>query len=162
MALVCHLQHVAIPATGFAMLKSDPISPLLIATGRWLLALYFLVPGIMKFVAFPMHVKLMQTHNVPMAEVLLVISGVAQIAGALLLMANRFVRFAALGFVIYIVLINLLLHDFWNFSGMVASHELQNFIKNLAILAGLLVLAGCSPRRMLSLKGLATSDKALN
>jgi putative oxidoreductase len=141
------------------MSKNPVASPLAVTTGRWLLALYFLVPGIMKFLAFPMHVGLMTLHKVPFPAQLLVIAGSAQIIGALLLMANRFVRFTALGFVIYIILINLLLHDFWNFTGIVAGHELQNFIKNLGILAGLLVLAGYAPWRFPTLKGLATSDR---
>ena len=35
------------------------------------------------------------------------------------------------------------MHDFWSsYEGTDAGHELQNFIKNLAIMAGLLVLAG--------------------
>jgi putative oxidoreductase len=40
------------------------------------------------------------------------------------------------------VIINFNLHDFWNFSGMEGQHETQNFVKNLGILAGCLMLAG--------------------
>jgi putative oxidoreductase len=68
------------------------------------------------------------------------------------------VRFCALGFVVYILVINMMLHDFWNFTGIIAAHELQNFIKNLGILAGLLVLAGISPARKLTASTLLTSD----
>jgi putative oxidoreductase len=130
----------------------------MITTGRILMALYFLVPGIMKFLAFPMHIGLMQAHGIENPAPLLIIAGVAQVVGALLLLANRFVRFNALGFVVYIILINLLLHDFWHFTGIQSAHELQNFIKNLGILAGLLVLAGLSPWRMPSPLGLLKSD----
>jgi putative oxidoreductase len=133
-------------------------SPALITAGRWLVALYFLVPGIMKFLALPMHVGLMTIHKVPFPLPMLIIAGVVQIIGAILLFSNRFVRFTALGFVVYTVLINVMLHDFWNFDGVVAGHEMQNFIKNLGIVAGLLVLAGASRWRMPTLKGLLTSD----
>jgi len=51
-----------------------------------------------------------------------------------------------------------LLHDFWNFSGVEGGHELQNFIKNLGILAGLLVLAGLSRWRVPSARGLMRRD----
>jgi putative oxidoreductase len=54
---------------------------------------------------------------------------------------------ATYGCVAYIVVINFTLHDFWNFEGMEGAHELQNFVKNIGILAGLLVLAGYSPNR---------------
>jgi len=46
------------------------------------------------------------------------------------------------------LLINLGMHDFWNtYEGTDPDHELQNFIKNLAIMAGLLVLSGSQPPR---------------
>jgi len=134
----------------------------MIITGRILLALYFLLPGLMKFVAIPAHVAMMETHGIANAMPLLLIAGVAQVIGALLLLTNRFVRFAAIGCVAYILVINGLMHDFWNFTGIKAAHETQNFIKNLGILAGVLVLAGISPWRKPSLKGLMMSDaKAL-
>ena len=35
------------------------------------------------------------------------------------------------------------MHDFWNFeAGTEQSHEMQNFIKNLGIMAGLMFVAG--------------------
>lgn len=130
----------------------------MITTGRVLLALYFLLPGILKFVAVPMNIGLMSAHGIPNPAPLLFVAGVAQVAGALLLMTGRFVRFNALGLVAYILVINVMLHDFWNFSGVQGAHELQNFIKNLGILAGLLVLAGLSPWRVPTARGLLTSD----
>jgi putative oxidoreductase len=40
------------------------------------------------------------------------------------------------------LLINVFMHDFWNeYPGGNPQHELQNFIKNLGIFAGLLLLA---------------------
>jgi putative oxidoreductase len=140
------------------MTQPSTTSLALIASGRILVALYFLVPGIAKFLAFETHIGLMTAHKVPAPEVMLVIAGVAQVIGAILLLTNRFVRFSALGFVVYIVLINLMLHDFWNLTGITAAHELQNFIKNLGILAGLLVLAGFTPWRMPSPNGLLVAD----
>jgi putative oxidoreductase len=140
------------------MPQTTPFSRTTITAGRILLALYFLIPGIMKFAAFPMHIGLMNLHKVPFPAEMLIIAGTAQIVGAVLLLTNRHVRFCALGFVVYIVLINLMLHDFWNFTGKDGAHELQNFIKNLGILAGLLVLAGASPARALSLNTLLQSD----
>jgi putative oxidoreductase len=40
------------------------------------------------------------------------------------------------------LVINVNLHDFWNiYEGVDVKHETQNFVKNLAIFAGLLLLA---------------------
>lgn len=132
------------------------------AVGRYLLALYFLVPGVMKFAAFDMHLGLMQHHNIPFSTLLLSVAGIANVAAGGLLLSNRYVRLTSFGLVVYILLVNVLLHDFWNFDGVEAQHELQNFIKNLGILAGALILAGTSPKRPLSLLGLSQSDRAFN
>ncbi len=137
-------------------------SSLPVTLGRVLIALYFLLPGIMKFVAFEMHLGLMERHGVPAATLLLIIAGIANIAGALMLAANRHVRLASIGFVVYIILVNLMLHDFWNYDGMEGAHETQNFVKNLGILAGLLVLWGVSVKRTLSLSEFFKSDSAVS
>lgn len=126
---------------------TDKTSKFYITTGRILLALYFLLPGVAKLLVPASQVEMMQHHNIPNALPLLYIAGIAQVIGALLLLANRQVRLVALGFVLYIIVINVLMHDFWNFTGTESAHELQNFIKNLGILAGVLVLAGMSTKQ---------------
>ncbi|MFO6425162.1 DoxX family protein [Motilimonas sp. KMU-193] len=116
----------------------------LITTGRVLLALYFLLPGIMKFVAWDMHVALMEKHQMMLIPVLLAAAGIVQIGAALLIIANRYTAICALALAAMVLLININLHDFWNFTGIEGAHEQQNFVKNLAIFAGLLLLAGHS------------------
>tara|TARA_B110000091_G_scaffold205499_1_gene241280 strand:+ start:352 stop:738 length:387 start_codon:yes stop_codon:yes gene_type:complete len=114
----------------------------LIHVGRVLLALYFLLPGINKFAAWDMHVTLMETHHMIMVPILLAIAGVTQIGASLCILFNKQVVICALGLAVMTLLINLNLHDFWNiYEGVDAKHEMQNFVKNLAIFAGLLLLA---------------------
>ncbi|MBT5836502.1 MAG: DoxX family protein [Hellea sp.] len=115
---------------------------ILIHIGRILLALYFLAPGIAKFVSWDYHVALMESHNMVMVPTLLAIAGAAQIIGSISLLANKQVVFCALGFAVMTILININLHDFWNvYDGVDTKHETQNFVKNLGIFAGLLLLA---------------------
>ena len=114
----------------------------LMSIGRVLLGLYFLLPGVAKFTAWDRHIQLMETHEMSMVPVFLVVAGVIQIVGGLCLIANKQVVICALGFAVMILLINLNLHDFWNvYEGVNPERETQNFVKNLGILAGLLVLA---------------------
>ena len=110
--------------------------------GRILLGLYFVLPGLAKFADWQTHIDLMQRHNIPFADPLLLIAGVANLVLGGMLLAGRHLRLAAYGCALYIVIINFNLHDFWNFSGMEGQHETQNFVKNLGILAGCLMLAG--------------------
>ena len=109
--------------------------------GRSLIGLYFLLPGIMKFAAWDMHIALMEKHGMIFVPVLLVLAGVIQIGASISILANRFVAPAAFVLALMVVAINVNLHDFWNYTGMEGAHEMQNFIKNLGILGGLLVLA---------------------
>ncbi|GIU43856.1 DoxX family protein [Shewanella algidipiscicola] len=118
------------------------MAPIFVTIGRVLLALYFLLPGMMKFISWDMHVALMQKHNMVMIPVLLAAAGVFQITAALALILNRYTGLASLLLAGLVIVINFSLHDFWNFNGVEGAHEMQNFVKNLGILAGLLVLAG--------------------
>tara|TARA_B100000925_G_C21731517_1_gene355306 strand:+ start:95 stop:481 length:387 start_codon:yes stop_codon:yes gene_type:complete len=118
------------------------IKDTLIHTGRILLAFYFLIPGIGKFISWESQLVLMETHNIILAPFLLAIAGITQIIGSISLILNKYVIVCALGFALMTLLINLNLHDFWNeYEGVNSSHELQNFYKNLGIFSGLLLLA---------------------
>ena len=115
---------------------------LLINIGRVLLALYFLLPGIGKFIAWDDQVALMEAHDMKMVPVLLAVAGIIQILGGISLLLNKYVVICALGFAAMTILININLHDFWNvYEGVSAEREAQNFYKNLGIFAGLLLLA---------------------
>ena len=115
---------------------------ILLHTGRILLALYFLIPGIGKFISWDRSVALMEAHNMQMIPLLLATAAIAQVAGSISLLLNKYVVICALGFALMTVLINLNLHDFWNeYEGVNSARETQNFYKNLGIFAGLLLLA---------------------
>jgi putative oxidoreductase len=59
-----------------------------------------------------------------------------------MLMLGLRVGQVALALAALTLVINLGMHDFWNlYEGVSQAHETQNFVKNLAILAGLLVLS---------------------
>jgi putative oxidoreductase len=118
---------------------------ILMHIGRVVLALYFLVPGIGKFTAWEANVALMEAHNMVMIPFFLAIAAVAQVAGSISMLLNKYVAVCALGFAAMTILININLHDFWNvYEGVDVKHEYQNFFKNLGIFAGLLLLAALS------------------
>ncbi len=131
--------------------------------GRVLLGLYFLIPGLMKFAAWDMHIEMMSLHNIPSPAPLLLIATLAEIIAGVFLIIGSYVRFMALGCALLVLIINVMMHDFWNFDGVTGAHEMQNFIKNLGIFAGLLVLAAASPKRKISLSAFwKRDDKVLD
>ena len=111
--------------------------------GRALLGTYFLLPGIMKIVQYGGTLELMLKQGVPFAELLLPVTIALQVGLGLLLIFGKVVRISALLLFGLTILINLYIHNFWTLQGDPSyAHELQNFVKNLGIAAGLLVLAG--------------------
>lgn len=131
-------------------------SSLSIVIGRFLLGLYFLVPGLAKIFNSSSQILLMEARNIPFAHSLLIFAGVSSLLGALALISGRYIKLAAYGFVAYVLLVNILIHPFW-----VVEAEMQNFIKNLAIMSGLLVLAGYAQMRWPSPSDWWKSDAAV-
>ncbi|EAW41124.1 MAG: DoxX family protein [Halieaceae bacterium] len=115
---------------------------LAVTLGRCLLGLYFLMPGISKVTSYQAMLDYMTLHNIPMVDVLLPITTALQILGGLCLIAGLRIKEIALMFAGMTILINLGMHDFWNtYPEGNQGHELQNFVKNLGIFAGLLVMS---------------------
>ncbi len=70
------------------------------------------------------------------------IVAVAQILLGSFIIFGKHLKISSIGLVITTLLINFYIHDFWNLSGDPnQAHETQNFVKNLGILAGLLILS---------------------
>ena len=112
-----------------------------ITLGRFLLGLYFFLPGISKITGYADTLSYMSLHNIPLPE-----------AGGLMLMPGLRVGQVALVLAALTLIINIGMHDFWNvYEGVSQALETQNFVKNLAIFAGLLVLSGAEglPQRRL-------------
>ena len=113
-----------------------------ITLGRVLLGLYFLLPGILKIPTYAGTNEYMLLHNIPLAGVLLPITIVLQIVLGVMLIIGYRIRESALTLAVVTIFINIGMHDFWNnYPNTDAGHETQNFVKNLGIFAGLLVLS---------------------
>ena len=110
--------------------------------GRVLLGLYFLLPGISKISEFDKMVAYMTQHGVPLVKPLLVLTILLEVGGGLALIVGWKTKYAAFLLAGLTLLISVFMHDFWKaYEGGDQGHEMQNFIKNLAIFAGLLILA---------------------
>lgn len=123
------------------MINSDTPQRMALLLGRGLLGVYFIIPGIAKITGWSGTVEEMAAHGVPLIPVALVITIILQIGvGASLLIGYRTQLCAAILAALTLI-INIYMHDFWN-----NPDEMQNFIKNLAILAGLLFVSGANLR----------------
>ncbi len=116
---------------------------LTVTAGRVLLGIYFILPGINKITNFDGNSNYMAEHGMVFIPFFLVLTIIIQVGGGLSLVAGYQTKFIAFILAGLTLVISIVMHDFWTMEpGLQTSHETQNFIKNLAIMAGLMVAAG--------------------
>ncbi len=117
--------------------------------GRFLLGIYFILPGISKITGWEGTVQYMAEHNVPFIPFLLVITIILQLGCGAALIVGFQGKVAAFLLAGLTLVISLAMHNFWTYpEGMERTHETQNFFKNLGIMAGLLCVAGLGTGRL--------------
>ena len=110
--------------------------------GRSLLGLYFIGPGLGKIFDYASTLALMKMKGVPFTAALLPVTIAIQLLGGIYLVLGKNLRLTAFMLFGLTIFINIFIHNFWTLHGDPSqAHEIQNFIKNLAIAAGLLILA---------------------
>ena len=114
----------------------------LFSVGRVLIGIYFLLPGIAKVFLFSANLEVVIVKEVPFPVFSLSIVAIAQILLGTFIIFGKHLRISSIALAITTLLINFYIHDFWNLTGDPSqAHETQNFVKNIGILAGLLILS---------------------
>ena len=117
---------------------------LLVTTGRVLLGLYFIAPGLNKVFAFETNANYMADHGMILIPFFLVLTILIQLGGGAAMVMGYRTKIVAFVLAGLTLVISLVMHDFWTLPAgeLQTGHETQNFVKNMGIMAGLLVLAG--------------------
>ena len=113
--------------------------------GRALLALLFVVSGFGKITGFAGTAGYMASKGLPLPEVLLVGAIAFELAGGLMLVAGFKARWAAAAIFAFIVPTTLLFHDPIGLSGAEAQNQMIQFMKNLSIMGGILLVVAFGP-----------------
>jgi putative oxidoreductase len=116
-------------------------APMLL-TGRILLAALFLVAGTRKLMAVAASAGYFGKLGFPIPEVLVWVVIVVELGGALLLILGWHARKAAWLLILFTLIATFAAHRFWE-PEMAAQYanQLNHFLKNLAIVGGLLFVA---------------------
>ncbi|HEX4603613.1 MAG TPA: DoxX family protein [Candidatus Angelobacter sp.] len=117
----------------------------LLVLGRVLLSAIFILSGLGKLPHFHDVAGMMAGQGIPLATVALVITLLIEIGGGLLVLTGFKARYAALVIAIWLVPVTLVFHHFWGIPAAQQQEQMINFLKNVAIIGGLLVLAYASP-----------------
>jgi putative oxidoreductase len=108
--------------------------------GRILIAAIFITSGIAKVVDPAGAVGYMKAVGIPQPDVLVWVAALAEILGGLAVLFGFLTRVAALGLLVFLAVTTLCFHAFWNLEGAEQKTQMVNFMKNLAIGGGLMML----------------------
>jgi putative oxidoreductase len=115
------------------------------ALGRALLSLIFIAIGVAKLYGFSGFSQYMAAKHLAAVPVLLVLSIAVEVAGGLAVLIGWRARSSAVLLLLYLIPVTAVFHDFWAQQDMAAQMELVNFLKNVAIMGGLLLIVAFGP-----------------
>jgi uncharacterized membrane protein YphA (DoxX/SURF4 family) len=136
---------------------------MLISVGRVLIALLFFFSGVLKLldipstaemirlaVPIPLQVapyaaQLEQATGMAMPQILAVASGGLEVVGGLLIAFNIAARTFAVFLILFALVTTFFFHNCWDMTGNARIEQMANFMKNLAVIGGLLIIVGLGP-----------------
>jgi len=128
-------------------------SDLLALVGRVLLGLIFVLSGWGKLTGFAGAAGYIASKGLPMPEVLAGIAVAIELGGGLALVVGFKARWAALAIAVFLVVISPIFHNFWDAPAAQAMNQQIHFMKNVAILGGMLMVMAFGPGRFSIDKG---------
>ena len=123
-------------------------NPGMLLVGRALLAAIFLVAGVRKLLAVAGTTAYLTKLGFPAPEVLTWVAIVIEIGAGLMLLVGWRTRIAAWVLIVFVAVATAMAHRFWEFDAAQQVNQMNHFLKNLAIIGGLLFVASCGPGRM--------------
>jgi putative oxidoreductase len=130
--------------TLFGPVLSDVVFPLL---SRLLISAIFVQGALGKILGWSGQASYMQSHQLPaqLIPTMLGIALVIEAGGVLCLLVGWQARAAAFVMFLYLAAVSVLLHNFWALHGTAAGGAQTQFLKNVGIMGGLLMIAAYGP-----------------
>ena len=115
--------------------------------GRILLAAMFVISGFGKITGFEGTAGYIASKGLPVPQVLAAIAILIEFAGGLAIVAGWKTRWAALAFIVFLIVITPIFHAFWAVPPEQVMAQKINFMKNCSIVGGMLLLFAFGPGR---------------
>jgi putative oxidoreductase len=122
--------------------SSGSFTPL---AGRILMSVMFLVSGFFKIGGYTQLVGYAASKGLPMASVAIACAAVLELAGGLAILVGFQTKIAAWLLFVYLIPVTFLFHNFWALQGAAQQDNMIHFLKNVAIMGGLVILAANGP-----------------
>jgi putative oxidoreductase len=116
--------------------------------GRILLAVIFVVSGYGKLTGFDGAAGYIASKGLPMPQVLAGIAILIELLGGVALIVGWKTRWVAAAFIVFLLVITPIFHAYWAAAPEQMMGQQINFMKNLSILGGMLLLLGFGPGRL--------------
>jgi putative oxidoreductase len=120
---------------------SDSSSSFTPLAGRILMSVLFLISGFFKIGGYSQMVAYSSSKGLPMAGVAIACAAVIELAGGLAIIAGFQTKIAAWLLFLYLIPVTFLFHNFWAMQGVEQQQNMIDFLKNVSIMGGLVILA---------------------
>lgn len=124
---------------------NTPLQNQTVLVGRILLGLIFVVSGFGKIAGFGGAVGYIASKNLPLPQLVALLTICVEVGGGLALLSGFMTRQAALGLAVFSLLAALIFHNFWAAPEAQFMNQFVNFMKNVSIAGGMLMLAAFGP-----------------
>jgi putative oxidoreductase len=115
--------------------------------GRIMLGVIFVLAGFEKLTGFSGVVGQIAGKGLPMPQVLAALTVAVELGAGLLLVIGLKARWAAFLLFLFIIPVSLTFHNFWTMEGAAAAMNKIQFMKNVSIMGGMLIVAAFGPGR---------------
>ncbi|HZD26921.1 MAG TPA: DoxX family protein [Alphaproteobacteria bacterium] len=116
------------------------VHPYLAPLGRLLLGVIFLLAGLEKIGNLEGTAQYMASAGFPLVPLFLIGAVIVEVIGSLALIVGYQTRWAALALALFSIAAALIFHHFWDLEGGQRAMQQINFMKNLAIAGGMLMV----------------------
>jgi putative oxidoreductase len=126
----------------------SPLQSSTVLVGRVLLGLLFVLSGFAKIIGFDGIAGYIASKGMPLPQLVAALTIVVELGGGLALMAGLYTRQVVVVLAAFTLLAGVIFHNFWAVPQPEQMAQQINFMKNLSIAGGMLVLAAFGPGRL--------------
>ncbi|MEO8311569.1 MAG: DoxX family protein [Caldimonas sp.] len=119
-----------------------------VLVGRVLLGLIFVLSGFAKIAGFEGTAGYIASKGLPLPQLVAALTIVVELGGGLALMAGLYTRQVVVALAAFSILAGVVFHNFWAMPQAEQMAHQINFLKNLSIAGGMLVVAAFGPGRL--------------
>lgn len=122
--------------------------PTITLIGRILLSLIFVLSGFQKIFAWDAVSTVMEAEGMIAVPLFLLLAIAFELLGGLSVLTGTYARVGAAILLAYLIPVTLVFHDFWAYEGEMRQLQAAHFLKNLAIMGGLLMVSSRGAGRL--------------